>query len=49
MPSSIAQTVLTLVDLDLVVFDTQVITIVPEPGSVALLALGGLLLRRRKR
>jgi hypothetical protein len=42
-------TVLTLVTADLqVVEDIQIIHNIPEPMTIALLALGGLLLRRRK-
>ena len=40
--------ILTLMDLELTVFDTQVIHQTPEPLSIALLGLGGLFLRRRK-
>ena len=39
--------ILTLCDLELTVFDTQVIH-QPEPATVMLLTLGGLLLRRRR-
>jgi hypothetical protein len=40
---------LTLVGEDLAtVYDTQTITVVPEPATIALLCLGGLMLRRRK-
>jgi hypothetical protein len=40
---------LTLVDQDLVtVYNTQSITVVPEPATIALLCLGGLLLRKKK-
>jgi hypothetical protein len=39
---------LTLMDLDLNVFDSQVIHQIPEPITMVLLGLGGLFLRRRK-
>jgi hypothetical protein len=41
--------ILTLMDLDLNVFDTLTIHQVPEPMTVALLGLGGLFLLRRRR
>jgi hypothetical protein len=39
---------LTMMDPDLAVLDTQIIMEVPEPATICLLVLGGLLLRRRK-
>jgi hypothetical protein len=44
----VGEVTLTMMDLDLVVFDVQVIHQVPEPMTLTLLGLGGLLLRRRK-
>jgi len=40
--------ILTLFDADLNVLDSQIIHQIPEPASMLLLGLGGLLLRRRK-
>jgi len=46
--TDLGEVVLTLMDLDLNVFDTQVIHQIPEPITFSLLGLGGLFLRRRK-